>query len=314
MKIRAIVPWFGSKRVLAPRIVEALGPHRAYWEPFCGSMAVLLAKPVCSQETVNDLHGDLVNLGLVIQHPELGPQLYRRLRRTLVHEELHRCSKAVCSTPGIWTPFRTDPMRLEKRDLDRAYWYFIASWLGRNGTIGTHNYNNNFCARYTVNGGIQGTRFASAVDSLPAWRRRMREVTILQKDGFELLGKIEDQAGVAIYCDPPYLRETRCPSGGFNRTSGSATYIHDFESEDHDRLAESLRRFRLARVVVSYYDHPRLAELYPGWSKELIPVAKGMAVQGKRGSKKVEALEVLLVNGLPERVDDLQLFSEDYSD
>ena len=58
MRINAIVPWFGSKRYLAPRIVEQLGPHRAYWEPFCGSLAVLLAKPVASQETVCDLHAE----------------------------------------------------------------------------------------------------------------------------------------------------------------------------------------------------------------------------------------------------------------
>ncbi len=43
-KITAIAPWFGGKRTLAPRIIEALGKHTAYWEPFCGSMAVLLAK------------------------------------------------------------------------------------------------------------------------------------------------------------------------------------------------------------------------------------------------------------------------------
>lgn len=57
-KIKALSPWFGSKRNLAPRIVEAVGKHSAYWEPFAGSIAVLLAKPVVTMETVNDLHGD----------------------------------------------------------------------------------------------------------------------------------------------------------------------------------------------------------------------------------------------------------------
>ncbi|MFN0195471.1 MAG: DNA adenine methylase, partial [Planctomycetaceae bacterium] len=46
--IGAIVPWFGSKRNLAPRIVEVIGPHQAYWELFGGSLAVLLAKPVAT--------------------------------------------------------------------------------------------------------------------------------------------------------------------------------------------------------------------------------------------------------------------------
>jgi DNA adenine methylase len=76
--ITSLVPWFGAKRTLAPRIVRELGPHRVYWEPFCGSCAVLLAKPRASMETVNELHGDLVNLARVVAHPVLGPQLYRR--------------------------------------------------------------------------------------------------------------------------------------------------------------------------------------------------------------------------------------------
>src|ERR1044072_5384193 len=38
MKISALAPWYGSKRTLAPEIVRQLGEHRAYWEPFCGSM------------------------------------------------------------------------------------------------------------------------------------------------------------------------------------------------------------------------------------------------------------------------------------
>jgi len=43
--ITALAPWFGSKRNLAPEIVRELRRHSCYWEPFCGSMAVLLAKP-----------------------------------------------------------------------------------------------------------------------------------------------------------------------------------------------------------------------------------------------------------------------------
>ncbi len=62
MKVTAPVPWAGAKRKLAPWIVAELGRHRSYWEPFCGSMAVLMAKPVASHENVNDLHGDLINL------------------------------------------------------------------------------------------------------------------------------------------------------------------------------------------------------------------------------------------------------------
>lgn len=277
MKITALAPWFGSKRTLAPRIVEELGPHRAYWEPFCGSMAVLLAKPEVSQETVNDLHGDIINLARCIQHPTHGPWLYRQLRRTWPAEETFAEAAAHIKVRGSLP---------EKDILDpqRALWFFISSWLGRNGVIGTKGNNNSFCVRYTSNGGIQGTRFAAAVDSIPYWRRRLREVTILRRDGFDLLDRIEDDGGTLLYIDPPYIQK-------------GATYDHDFSAADHGRLAKALGTFRKARVVLSYYEHPKLADLYPGWTKVVCDVAKSLVQQGKRGQEGVTiAPEVLLLN------------------
>lgn len=75
MEIKGLAPWFGSKRMLAPTIVAQLGLHQAYWEPFAGSMSVLLAKPAATMENVNDLHGDLVNLARVVKDAEIGQSL-----------------------------------------------------------------------------------------------------------------------------------------------------------------------------------------------------------------------------------------------
>ncbi|MCK4823303.1 DNA adenine methylase [bacterium] len=110
MKIKAIVPWFGSKRKIASQIVEIIGPHQVYWEPLCGAMAVLMLMPPCEMETVNDLHGDLINLARVIQDKELGFQLYDKLSRTLYAERFWRESKErwISETNG-------------EPDIDRAY-------------------------------------------------------------------------------------------------------------------------------------------------------------------------------------------------
>lgn len=276
--ITAIAPWFGSKRTLAPRIVAELGEHRAYWEPFCGSMAVLLAKPPATMETVNDLHGDLVNLARVVQHPTHGPTLYRRLRRVWMSETLHQEAAARFRERG-------NASAGELPDVDRAADYMLCAWLGRNGVAGTHSYNQGFCVRYTKNGGHGAKRWAGAVDSIPAWGRRLRGVTILSRDAFDLIEKIEDAPGVAIYCDPPYLVK-------------GAKYVHDFKAEDHRRLANLLMRFTKTRVVVSYYDHPDLAALYPGWTIVHCPTTKALVNQGMRDKEGgTVAPEVLLING-----------------
>lgn len=285
--ITALAPWFGSKRTLAPVIVRALGEHKSYWEPFCGSMAVLLAKPLCTMETVNDLHGDIINLARVIQCPEMGPMLYRMLRRTLASRSVFDTAKEQIRLFEDWNVEQDN----DTRRMVRAYWYFVVSWLGMNGVAGTRQHNPNMAVRYTHNGGAPAKRFRSAVDSIPSWRRRMANVFIESIDAFEMIAKIGDQRGASIYVDPPYLDK-------------GAKYLHDFEREDtltrandHRRLAEMLSRFKNARVVLSYYEHPELDDLYPDWHRVSVHTNKAMVSSGKRdkGNDTV-APEVLLSN------------------
>ena len=276
MKIKALAPWFGAKRNLAPRIVEMLGPHQVYWEPFCGSMAVLLIKSQCRMETVNDLHGDLINLSRVVQDDKLAPQLYDRLHRTLMCESLYEDAAQKYAERG-YSATTNGP------DLERAYEWFLCIWQGISGLAGTRDARLALALRFTSKGGHAATRWVAAVDSIPAWHERLRKVVIVNQDAFVWLGRIEDERNAAIYVDPPYFDK-------------SSRYVHDFEDEDHARLAELLHRFKKARIVLSYYDHPKLWELYPDWYSEKIEVSKALSHQGRRGENDVRAVEVLLCN------------------
>jgi DNA adenine methylase len=229
---------------------------------------------------VNDLHGDLVNLARIIQHPKLGPALYRQLRRVLLAEALFDESADLIrdfKPPHCKSPLMLDP--------ERAFNYFVTSWFGRNGVAGTSNYNAHFCRRFTKNGGHAATRWTSVVSSIPAWRRRLRSVTILCADGIDLCAKIEDAPGVVIYVDPPYLKK-------------GADYLHEFDWLAHRRLATALRAFRKSRVVVSYYAHPDIEALYPKWTVVPLAATKALVNQGMRDrSGSTVAPEVLLING-----------------
>lgn len=278
MRVRSLAPWFGGKRNLASVIVAELGEHRAYWEPFCGSMAVLLSKAPCTMETVNDLHADLINLARVIRDPQEGSRLYRMLRRTFMHEDIF------AESDKLMREFEKTPLG-EMDPVTRAYHYFVVSWLGRNGTAGQPaNKKGTYCVRFTSNGGHAAKRWRSVCESIPAWRRRMRNVTILNRDGFELLERIEDKAGTAIYIDPPYVEK-------------NAKYLHDFTGADHERLASAVKRFTKTRVIVSYYAHSEVDRLYAGWTQVRIEVTKSMSQGNKRGAGKARATEVLLING-----------------
>ncbi len=267
--INALVPYYGAKRSMAKDIIIELGPHRSYWELFCGSMAVLLAKPKCHHEMVFDLNGDLINLATVMADRTLGPVLYRRLRRIPSSDRfyLDACKR----------------LDIDNNSVNRAECYFIKSWLGRNGLTGSRYQGNSFSVRYTNNRDSPATRWNSAVRSILEFRRRLRDVTILCRSAFEVLPHIDDDDGTAIYADPPYLQKSK-------------PYIHDFSATDHEVLAKQLCRFKRARVVVSYYDDPLLGDYYPGWTIRKLTRHKNLSNAGG-GNGETTAPEVLLLNG-----------------
>ena len=67
--LRAPMPYFGGKSVVADEVWSRLGRPKQYIEPFCGSAAVLLAAPqVASLEVVNDANGFIANFWRCVKH------------------------------------------------------------------------------------------------------------------------------------------------------------------------------------------------------------------------------------------------------
>lgn len=300
MKIGALAPWFGGKRSMAADIVRELGPHTQYFEPFCGSMAVLMAKPPAQKETVNDLHGDLTNLARVIADIDMAEALYDRLQRIVFSDGLLVEAQAELERGAAPEP--------PAYDVDRAFWYFLASWMGRNGTAGTERLDYQIAVRWTKNGGSPTVRFRNAVESIPDWHRRLLNVVILRRDAFSIINRFEDCKETAIYVDPPYPAETRSnlADDGSAAGGGGGRYLHEFShaggvlfggEDDHDRLARALRKYKHARIVVSTYDCPRYRRLYEGWTFIDKKRMKNLHMQNGRGPRPMEAPEVLIVKG-----------------
>ena len=61
------IPYFGGKQALAPWIVSLFPKHGHYVEPYCGSLAVLLAKSPARMETVNDTDSKLMTFWRVLR-------------------------------------------------------------------------------------------------------------------------------------------------------------------------------------------------------------------------------------------------------
>lgn len=314
MLINALSPWFGAKRSLSEPLARAIGNPKAFWDVFCGSCAVLFSLPRCAFEVVNDLNADLINLARWVRS-EQWPTLHDRLERTFVGPDIFNESAAVIEG----TEFSAE----SAPSLERAYHFMVYSWQGRSGTLGTVG-RQSFAMRHTSNGGNQARRFRSAVASMPEWADRLANVTILNDNAFTLIPKIEDKRGTVIYADPPYFKKSAkyvhdfaecsackgrgplpshcrcgaCVQPGQQHHNGPCRVCRVCKGRDgHVALAEALARFKLTRVVVSYYDHPRVAELYPGWKIERVEVTKAMAQPGKRDEEgATKAVEVIVTN------------------
>ena len=248
-------------------------------------MAVALAMPDVPTLVVNDLNGPLVALAETLAEIEEGPELIARLERSLCAEAVYRRAVGYLSEWGAGLA-RSRPVL--------AWAYAVACWLGPNGSA--QDDAGRFCVRWGPGGGDPATRLRSATEALDGFRSKLRRFTITSRDGFDVLASIQDVPGVVVYADPPYLRATR----------GAGSYVNDFtdhgggifasDADDHDRLAEAVGRFQAARVLVSYYDDPRLDDLYPPdrWRKVALGSASG--VMNATGSTGRERVEVLLVN------------------
>ena len=181
----------------------------------------------------------------------------------------------------------------------RAYWYFLASWMGRNGTAGTARVDYQIAVRWTKNGGSPTVRWRNAVDSIPWWHHRLLNVVILRRDAFRIIDRFEDLPVTAIYVDSPYHGSTRSKI----KDGRGGKYLHEFNhdnplfGDDHKRLAEILRGYRKARIVVSYYDCPEIRELYDGWTFVCHTRQKHLHAQNGRGARPKEAPEILIING-----------------
>jgi len=313
-KINAIAPWFGGKRTMAPDIVTELGKHTQYFEPFCGSMAVLFAKEPSQKETVNDMHGDLINLARVLQDRDAAEALYERLGRTLFSEGLLDQARVELNVVSSQVAIESESIDPSPATCNRAYWYFLASWMGRNGTAGTARLDYQIAVRWTKGGGSPTVRFRNAIESIPWWHERLRNVVILKRDAFSIIDRFEDVKETAIYADPPYVDTTR--SKGAIKNGRGGRYLHEFnhaddspdlfdqasdpkkkKKNDHQRLADALNQYKHARIVVSYYDSPMIRELYKGWTFVDHTRQKHLHVQNGRGARPKEAPEVLIING-----------------
>lgn len=232
------ITYFGGKSSLADRIVSLLPEHQHYVEPFCGSLAVLLAKPRVPMETVNDLDGDLM--------------LFWRVLRDRPEDLARVCALTPHSRGEHELSFDRPP---ELDELERARRVWVRLTQGRSGLLRRTGWRH-----YADPHGGAGmpAYLAGYVGRLLPAASRLAGVSLECRPALDLIAKYGRYPNVLLYVDPPYLGSTRIWGN---------QYIHELRSDDeHCELGRALLDCS-ASVVLSGYASPLYDDLFGGWHR-----------------------------------------------
>lgn len=231
--MKAVLRYPGAKNGIAGWICSHIPPHDVYVEPFGGSLAILLNKPRCHIETVNDIDGDIVNFFRVLRdYPE---DLKRRIELTPFARSEY--TAAFDSTEDI---------------IEKARRYCVRCWQGFGNS---QLYNNGFKTGQQAHSPNPAKAWSELPQTMLLAAERLRGVQIENLPVLELI-KRYDTKDVFIYMDPPYLPGLR---KGY-------LYKHEMDRDGHEELLKSAVKHP-GKIMISGYDNDLYNAYLKGWCK-----------------------------------------------
>jgi DNA adenine methylase len=231
-------PYFGGKGLLGARIADLFPEHGHYVEPYCGSLAVLLAKHPSLMETVNDLDSWLLTFWRVLR------------------ERPGDLARACALTPHSLAEFRgAEDVDSPRDELEVARRVWVRLTQGRTGALCNTGWRH-FVATANSSFGMPDY-LLSYVDRMAAAAQRLHGVSLECRPALEVVRWYGRSPDVLLYVDPPYLRSTR----------NSGAYRHEMTEADHRDLAAALSEVEASVVLSGYPSELYDSELYTGWHR-----------------------------------------------
>lgn len=236
--LRAPFPYFGGKRLAASLVWSALGDVRHYVEPFCGSAAVLLARPHAPQtETINDADGMVANFWRSVAAEPA--EVARHADWPVIEADLHaRHAWLLGQRESLTEALVNDPHCFDAKIAGWWCWGACA-WIG-DGWCAAPARGRGLPHLSSAGCGVHAKRrraaFADesvAFDSIGAWfdalAARLRHVRVASGSWERVLGPcalVADARAkshrIGVYLDPPYSEGNQQYAAGGTGTGLSA--------------------------------------------------------------------------------------------
>lgn len=235
--MKTVLKYPGAKNRLADWIVSYIPKHKVYLEPYFGSGAVFFNKEPVKIETINDLNHDVYNYFKIVR--EKPNDLIRLLENTpYSREEYHQ---AYAKEQGI-------------SELERARRFCVKCYMG----FGASNkYKNGFRSSQQENSPKTTEGWLQLPAVLTEANHRLKHAQIENLPAEELIKRYNTK-DVFIYCDPPYLPNTR---KGY-------LYEEEMTEGEHIALLELLKEHP-GKVLISGYENKLYNSHLKDWNKTM---------------------------------------------
>lgn len=234
--MKAVAKYPGSKWGIAEWIISFFPEHHSYVEPFFGSGAVLFNKERSNIETVNDLDGNVVNLFECIREdPE---KLARSIYLTPYSRQIYE--KAFREVPA------------DKYEAALNFYIRLNMGHGFRTTGEKVGWKNDVQGRERS---YASQDWCSLPEKIMQASERLRGVQIENKPALELIKRF-NYKNVLIYCDPPYMLQTR----------HGKQYRCEMDDKNHEELLDALLRHK-GFAAISGYDTDFYNSKLAGWNK-----------------------------------------------
>jgi DNA adenine methylase len=273
-KLRSPLKWHGGKSYLARRIIALFPPHVAYLEPYFGGGSILLNKRRAEVETVRDINPPLSLFWSVLGDEERFGRFFNRITTTKYEASAFALAKRYVEDP----PWPLD-------EIDRAeYAAMFLRWnrMSRGGLGKDFAWSDRLRGKTQPGGPIPGD--ANAWRTLPGEllraHERTRGVTVISPGpALELIQAYRGRSESLIYCDPPYLHETR---------TAKKAYAHEMTRDAHAELLEVLMGCE-GKVALSGYRSTLYDKALQGWRRVEFDMPNHSG-QGKAKQRRTECV------------------------